>query len=223
MSKRKLQKFAELGKFSNVFQPKKQDIVPDGFYLKGKWSVNYFKNNHPIVLELGCGKGEYTTGLAEKYPLRNFIGMDIKGERLWRGAKTVIEKGLSNVVFIRNQIENINAFFDSNEISEIWITFPDPQPNKPRIKKRLTSPLFLDRYKHILISGGIIHLKTDNVPLFDYTLEVIKENNYHLIFETHDLYANPPEDNLLGIKTFYEKMFLDEGLAICYLKFQLCK
>lgn len=221
MTKHKLQKFAELGTFENVFQPKNNDFVHDSFFLKGKWASEYFKNENPVVLELGCGKGEYTTGLAEKYPDKNFIGMDIKGERLWKGGKTALEKKLNNVAFIRTQIEQINSFFDSNEVSEIWITFPDPQPNKPKTKKRLTSPQFLERYKKIISPGGNIHIKTDNVPLFNYTLDVIKECNHPLLYKTYDLYTDVSDDDIYVVKTFYEKMFLEEGFPICYLKFQL--
>lgn len=220
MTKRKLRKYAELGTFENVFQPENNDFIHDGFFLKGRWAAEYFKNSNPIVLELGCGKGEYTTGLAEKYPEKNFIGIDIKGERLWKGSKTAFEKKIQNVAFIRTQIEHINSFFVKNEVTEIWITFPDPQPNKPKIKKRLTSPQFLERYKKILASNSIIHLKTDNIPLFDYTLDVIKEKGHKLIFETYDLYKCAEQNNELSIKTFYEKKFLEEGLSICYLKFQ---
>ncbi len=220
MSKHKLQKFAELGTFKNVFQPQNDDLVHNDFFLKGKWSAEYFKNSNPIILELGCGKGEYTTNLAEKYPEKNFIGIDIKGERLWKGSKTALEKKIQNVAFIRTQIEHINSIFNQDEVSEIWITFPDPQPNKPKTKKRLTSSQFLERYKNILVPGGIIHLKTDNVPLFDFSLDVIKNEGHNLLFETYDLYKNAEQNNELSIKTFYEKMFLEEGLPICYLKFQ---
>jgi tRNA (guanine-N7-)-methyltransferase len=221
VTKRKLQKFAELGTFENVFQPMNDDFIPYGFPLKGKWAAEYFNNSNPVILELGCGKGEYTTCLAEKYPQKNFIGIDIKGDRLWKGSKTALEKKLQNVVFIRTQIEHINYFFDQGEVSEIWITFPDPQPNKPKTKKRLTSPQFLERYKKILVPNSIIHLKTDNVLLFDYTLDVIKEKGHKLVFETHNLYENTEQNDELGIKTFYEKMFCEKGLPICYLKFQL--
>lgn len=221
MTKRKLQKFAELETFENVFQPKNDDFIHDGFSLKGKWAADFFMNSNPIVLELGCGKAEYTIGLAEKYPEKNYIGIDIKGDRLWKGSKTALEKKLQNVAFVRTQIEYINFFFAPHEVSEIWISFPDPQPNKPKTKKRLTSPQFLERYKKILSSGGLIHLKTDNVPLFYYSLEVIKNEGHNLLFETRDLYKNHNIDETLNIKTFYEKIFLEEGLPICYLKFQL--
>jgi tRNA (guanine-N7-)-methyltransferase len=221
VKKRKLQKFAELETFKNVFQPASDDYNIDGFFLKGKWTSDHFKNNNPLVLELGCGKGEYTTELAKKFTCKNFVGIDVKGDRLWKGCKTALENTLTNVAFIRAQIENINSFFDHNEVSEIWITFPDPQPNRPREKKRLTSPLFLDRYKKILVPDSIIHLKTDSVPLFDYTLDVIKEEGHKLIYETHDLYKNAEQNDELRIQTYYEKKFLEEGLPICYLKFQL--
>lgn len=221
MKKRKLQKFAELGTFENVFQPVNEDFILNDFFLKGKWVTDYFKNNNPLVLELGCGRGEYTTALAERYPEKNYIGIDIKGERLWKGSKIALEKKLRNAAFLRMQLENINSFFTLGEVSEIWITFPDPQPNKPKIKKRLTSPQFLDRYKLFLKPGGVTHLKTDNAPLFDYSLEVIKSAGYTLLSETHDLYNSNLCDEDLSIKTYYEKMFMEEGFPICYLSFIL--
>ncbi|NTW31478.1 MAG: tRNA (guanosine(46)-N7)-methyltransferase TrmB [Bacteroidetes bacterium] len=221
MTKRKIERFAELNTFENVFHPKLEYYVEGGFPFKGSWAKDFFKNNNPIVLELGCGKGEYTTGLAEKYPEKNFIGVDLKGERIWKGSKTAIDKGMKNVAFIRTQIERIEYFFEKDEVSEIWITFPDPQLNKPRIKKRLTSPAFLERYKKFIKPEGIIHLKTDNAIFFEYSLNIIHENNHTLLFTTHDLYGSELTDDILGIKTFYEQKFMEKGFKICYLKFKL--
>lgn len=221
MAKRKLQKFAELNTFPNVLQPRKEEYLPGPYYLKGNWASGFFGNENPIVLELGCGKGEYSLCLARKNPEINFIGVDIKGERLWRGGKTALDEKLKNIVFLRVKIETIPSFFAQNEISEIWITFPDPQPNKPRIKKRLTSPQFLNRYKTFLKPDGIIHLKTDNVGLFDYTLETITEENHRLICETHDLYNSSVTGDVFSTQTHYENIFLAKGLPICYLKFML--
>jgi tRNA (guanine-N7-)-methyltransferase len=221
VKKRKLARFAELETFSNVVQPKLDEIIHDNYPLKGKWSSEYFKNQNPLILELGCGKGEYTIGLAEKYPHINFIGIDIKGDRLWKGGKTSIEKGLKNVAFIRLPIENISFVFGENEVSEIWITFPDPQPNKPKTKKRLTSPAFLDRYTQIIKPKGIIHLKTDNAGLFEYTVEVLKERNHSVLFITRDLHSSKMNDDILSIRTYYETIYLKKEIPICYLNFTL--
>ena len=221
MTKRKLERFAELINFENVIQPKQEEYTSVAYKYKGKWTSDYFNNSNPVVLELGCGKGEYTVGLAEKYPDINFIGVDIKGERIWKGSKFALDNNMKNVAFLRTRIEMINFFFDRDEVSEIWITFPDPQPNKPRIKKRLTSQQFLNCYSKILRKEGVIHLKTDNRFLFDYTLEVIKEGDHNLIFKTHDLYGAGHDDHNLSIKTYYEQMFLDKKIPICYLKFHL--
>lgn len=221
MGKDKLKRFAENKTYSNMFQPLAEEMYQNDFYLKGKWNKEFFKNNNPIILEVGCGKGEYTTGLAEKYPEKNFIGIDYKGARLWRGLKTVAEKKLSNVAFIRNKIEFVNSFFSENEISEIWITFPDPQPKKA--KKRLTSPRFLKNYSKILKPKGFVNLKTDSRLMHFYTLAIIKENNLNRIFASDDIYALAEKDDILDIKTFYERKFLAEGLKITYVKFQLEK
>mgnify|MGYP001187805068 CR=1 FL=1 len=221
MAKRKLQKFAELNTFPNVLQPRQEEYLSNQYKLKGKWATDFFGNNNPIILELGCGKGEYSLCLARKNPNINFIGVDIKGERLWRGGKTALAEKLENICFLRIQIEMIPSFFSTNEISEIWITFPDPQPNKPRIKKRLTSPQFLNRYKSFLKTDGIIHLKTDNATLFDYTLETITEENHRLICETHDLYHSSITGDVLLTQTHYENIYLAQGIPICYLKFML--
>ena len=220
MPKNKLQRFAELRTFENVheflFTERKTD-----FKLKGKWNSEYFKNENPIVLELGCGKGEYSIGLAEKYPNKNFIGVDIKGARIWRGSKNAQEKNLHNVAFLRTQIEFIEGCFAKNEMSEIWITFPDPQPNKE--KKRLTHPIFLSRYKNILQPNGVVHLKTDSAELYEFTLEVITENKITLLDSTNDLNCNsePAREEVKSIKTHYEKLFTAKGEKITYLKFQL--
>lgn len=219
MAKKKQKRFDESRSFPNYFQPQYKEII-NGFPLKGKWNQNFFKNNNPICLELGCGKGEYTIALAQKYPDRNFIGIDIKGARLWRGCKTSIEEKMQNVAFIRAKIELIEHFFEKKEISEIWITHPDPQPRKSRAKKRLTSPRFLNRYLKILKENSIIHLKTDDTLLYEYTLAVAKENKHKILFETADLYAlNPKEEDVMITQTFYEKIFLEEGKKIKYLRF----
>jgi tRNA (guanine-N7-)-methyltransferase len=221
MPKRKMQRFAELETFGNVHQPKLNDIINSDYKYKGKWATDYFKNSNPVILELACGKGEYTIGLAEKHPEINFIGIDIKGERIWKGSKVSIEKNLTNVAFLRSRIEYISQLFAKDEISEIWITFPDPQPKKPNTKKRLTSHQFIIRYKGILKPDGIIHLKTDNAELFDYTLETIEEGKHELLFKTHDLYSSEINDDILSIQTYYEQIFSEQGYKICYLNFRL--
>ena len=221
MPKKKLQHFAEINTFENVFQHSQQEEHLPDFHLKGKWNKEYFKNENPVVLELGCGKGEYTIGLAQKHPHKNFIGIDLKGNRIWKGAKTAIENKMANVAFLRIRIENIETVIDKNEISEIWVTFPDPQPQKTRERKRLTSPRFLDHYKNVLIPGGIIHLKTDNYAFYEYTIGVIKENYFDVVKSTSDLYAKQDGGEASSIKTFYEKKFLEKGSKICYLKLKL--
>lgn len=217
MAKRKLQRFAENETFSNVFQPRFKYPFHD-FELKGKWHEQFFRNRNPIVLELGCGRGEYTTHLSEAFPGKNFIGIDIKGARLWRGAKTAMENKMPNVCFIRTQIQMLHYFFDASEVSEIWLTFPDPQPQKSRERKRLTSPRFLKMYRDILISDGIIHLKTDNKLFFKYTIETAASNNFILSSGTDNLYSSPLKKSVPDIQTTYENMFLKEGASICYLK-----
>lgn len=220
MPKRKLERFAENKTFPHFFQPYYSELV-EGFPLKGKWRSDFFKNDNPIVLELGCGKGEFTVGLAERFPEKNYIGMDVKGARMWRGAKTSFEKQMKNVAFVRGKIQNISYVFTPDEVDEIWITFPDPQPSKTRIKKRLTSPPFLDRYRGIAGQDAIVHLKTDNTMFFEYTLEVIQEQGLGLLFHTFDVDQNPGNELVLSIKTFYEEMFRAEGVPIKYLKFRL--
>jgi tRNA (guanine-N7-)-methyltransferase len=215
MGKDKLRKFEENKLFKHIYQPSSAEMMnPDSGY-KGSWNAK-FGNDNPIVLELGCGKGEYTVALSRKYPGKNFIGVDIKGARMWRGAKTVAEENIPNAAFLRIRIEFIDNFFAQDEIDEIWITFPDPQINKPR--KRLTSPLFLNRYRKFLIDGGVIHLKTDSRLLHDYTLNVINENRFTLISSYTDIYTQNPDDELLNIKTFYESHYAAKGIPITYLK-----
>ncbi|MEX1187834.1 MAG: tRNA (guanosine(46)-N7)-methyltransferase TrmB [Bacteroidia bacterium] len=220
MTKRKLRNFAELETFDHVIQhPFEKDDYDHP--LKGKWAKEFFKNNQPITLELGCGKGEYTVALAAKHPERNYIGIDIKGSRIWRGAKTAFEEGMSNVGFIRTQIDRITNFFEPGEVDEIWVTFPDPQPNKTRIRKRLTSPPFLERYRQFLRPDGIVNLKTDSALLFAYTEEVIAEQNLEILRLSHDIDKDFPGDELLEIRTFYEMKFRETGVSINYVKFKL--
>lgn len=218
-SKNKLKRFRENETFSNVIQPTRTDLT-DGFNLKGKWS-HFFKNDNPITLELGCGKGEYSLALARLYPNRNFIGVDIKGARFWRGAKTALEENINNVAFLRTQIELIDLCFAENEIAEIWITFPDPQIKFKRTKHRLTNPTFLKKYQNILINDSVIHLKTDSEFLHGYTLGLIEAQGHALLYAHHDVYRNPqaPEDAILT-QTFYEKQFLAKKKPITYIKFK---
>ena len=219
MGKDKLRRFAENETFANMFQMKYED-VKDGFYLKGKWREEFFKNDNPLVLELGCGKGEYTVGLAKQYPDKNFIGIDIKGARMWRGCKTSVEEKINNVAFVRTHIQVLDMYFAENEVSEIWITFPDPQLKKPN--KRLTSPRFLDLYSKFLIEKGIIHLKTDSQELYDYTLnEVLLAQKKTILLSTNNLYESNINEDVISIRTFYENIYLSQGKPITYLKFQL--
>lgn len=227
--KNKLAKWTDNLTFGNVYQPKTSEVLNTNYHLKGKWNTAVFKNNHPIVLELGCGKGEYSVGLAKEFPEKNFIGLDIKGNRIWKGAKEAFESSMKNVVFVRTRIDFITSIFEENEVDEIWITFPDPQPKDRQERKRLTSPLFTERYKKILKPNGIIHLKTDHEGFFKYTLQEIKDNNYHLLEHTFNLYAEKIADldektqRILSIKTFYENLFSQKGHHIHYLKFQFKK
>lgn len=207
--------------FQHVFQPPFHEIYEKDFRLKGKWKKEFFKNDHPITLELGCGKGEYSIGLSTRFPDRNVIGIDIKGARIWKGAKKALNQQLKNVAFIRTRIELITSCFEKDEISEIWLTFPDPQLKKRRNKKRLTAARFLNAYREILLPDGCIHLKTDNKILYDYTMQMIAWNDLPLISATEDLYAGTNIDPVLAIKTHYEKQFLEQQVAIKYLCFQL--
>jgi tRNA (guanine-N7-)-methyltransferase len=221
--KDKLRKFRENETFENLLQPTTAEVFQKDHPMKGNWGEKMFGNNNPIILELGCGKGEYTIALAEKFPQNNYIGVDIKGARLWKGAKYATEKSLKNVAFLRTRIEFIDSIFAQGEVSEIWLTFSDPQPNKPR--KRLSSPLFLERYSHILKEDGIIHLKTDSQLLHEYTLETIERENHILLEANNDIYGTnrAENDDILSVKTFYEKQFLAKGMAITYAKWRLRK
>ena len=213
MGKDKLRKFAEIETFANVYE------LDAGKSLKGKWSKMHFKNDAPLVLELACGKGEYTVNLAQLFPAKNFIGIDYKGNRIWRGAKTAIEEGIENVAFLRIQIEQILDYFDADEVSEIWITFPDPQPQISREKKRLTAPRFLEKYKVILQESSPINLKTDNDDFYAFTLETIEQLGLKLHVRTEDLYRSDLVDEVLSIKTYYEKKYLAHDKNINYVRF----
>ncbi|NOU16745.1 MAG: tRNA (guanosine(46)-N7)-methyltransferase TrmB [Bacteroidales bacterium] len=221
MGKNKLKRFAENTTFPNLIQPKLNEVFRTDYSLKGNWNKTFFKNENPIVLELGCGKGEYTVGMAKMFPNKNFIGIDIKGARMWRGAKTAHESKMSNVAFIRTRIEHISSFFSANEVSEIWITFPDPQLKRINSMKRLTSSAFLGLYKTILKPNGLIHLKTDCLALHRYTSSLVELNNLKVHTSTEDLYGSGIEDQILTIKTFYEEKFLEQNLPITYICFEL--
>ncbi|GAB6011897.1 tRNA (guanosine(46)-N7)-methyltransferase TrmB [Viscerimonas tarda] len=218
MGKNKLKKFASMNEYPHVFQYPFSVLQEKGFDMKGKWGQAFFGNDNPIVLELGCGKGEYAVGLAQLYPDKNFIGVDIKGARMWTGAKESFDKGLKNVAFLRTHIELIEQFFGKGEVSEIWITFPDPQMNK--LNRRMTSTHFMQLYGKILKSGGIIHLKTDSNFMFVYTQEMLKENRLPVLFQSDDLYHSGYVDEMLKIRTFYEQQWLARGLNIKYIKFE---
>lgn len=203
-----------------MFQPSRAEVLQNGLQKKGQWHT-FFGNDNPIVLELGCGKGEYTIGLAKRYPNKNFIGIDIKGARFWRGAKTAIEDQLSNVAFVRTQIELVDHLFDVGEVSEIWITFPDPQIKYKRTKHRMTNPIFLERYKRILSSKGCVHLKTDSEYMHGYTLGLLQGLGLPIDYANHDIYKNEgaaPE--VLEIQTFYENQYLAQNKPITYLRFR---
>lgn len=218
-SKNKLKRFKENETFTNVFQPSREEVLNKTLGKEGQWA-QFFGNNNPIVLELGCGKGEYTVGLAKRYPNKNFIGIDIKGARFWRGAKTALEETLPNVAFIRTQIELVAHLFFTHEVAEIWITFPDPQIKYKRTKHRLTNPVFLDRYKQILNPTGCVHLKTDSEYMHGYTLGLLQGMGLPIAYANHDVYKNEgsPEE-VLGIQTFYENQYLAVGKPITYLRF----
>jgi tRNA (guanine-N7-)-methyltransferase len=220
-SKNKLKRFKENETFKNVIQPERGLLEQDAFELKGQWHKKFFKNDHPIVLELGCGKGEYTLHLAAQNPDKNFIGVDIKGARFWRGAKTALEENRNNIAFIRAQIELIDRLFAAHEVAEIWITFPDPQIKFKRTKHRLTHPEFLKRYQQILHPQGSVHLKTDSEFLHGYTLGILNDPAYKLLYAHHDIYNNSQAPlAATAVQTFYEKMFLEQNKPITYLQFQ---
>ncbi len=220
-SKNKLKRFKENETFKNVIQPERDILEKDAFELKGHWHKKFFKKDRPIILELGCGKGEYTLHLATQNPDKNFIGIDIKGARFWRGAKTALEENLENIAFVRAQIELIDTLFAPNEVAEIWITFPDPQIKFKRTKHRLTHPDFLNRYRQILKAQGLVHLKTDSEFLHGYTLGLMNDPAYQLLYAHHDIYNNPnAPKTAVAVQTLYEKMFLEQKKPITYLQFQ---
>jgi len=249
VGKNKLARWTELGSYDNVIEPLIGEVSAKDHPVKGEWHQQIFKNTNPIVLELGCGRGEYTIGLANNFPGKNYIGIDIKGARMWRGAKTANEQGLANVAFLRTRIEFINSFFAPDEVDEIWITFPDPHPGGRNSNKRLTSPWYLNSYRLFLKDKGVVHLKTDNRELYDFTNKMLIYNNSDILISTEDLYSSDdksvysrnkthshPEvsdlsgtsgvnyfDSILSIRTHYEEIFLKAGLQITYLAFRLEK
>ena len=233
-NKNKLKRFADVAEFKNVLEPSLKDVIDSNnggailpHPIKGKWKTEFFPNNKPLVLELACGGGEYTVALARQNPENNYLGVDIKGARLWKGAKIALNEGLDNAGFIRTRIDFITSFFEKDEVDEIWITFPDPQPQKNRARKRLTAPLFMNRYKEFLKPGSLIHLKHDNDFFFNYTLEQIEEHGYKLEFVSHDIYAELDkikDDKLrdvLQVRTYYEDKFSEIGHVIKYLSFRI--
>ena len=222
MGKGKLAKFADMETYGNVFQYPYSVVSDVPFPMRGHWRDEYFKNQNPIVLELGCGKGEYTVGLARRHPEMNFIGVDIKGARMWTGATQALNEGLKNVAFLRTNIEIIERFYAPDEVQEIWLTFSDPQMKNPR--KRLTSTYFMERYRKFLVNGGIVHLKTDSNFLFTYTTYMVEKNRLPVLFRTEDLYGQQHPDlntEILSIQTYYESMWIARGLNIRYMKWQL--
>lgn len=221
MGKKKLSRFRELESLERVFQPPLEEIFEKDYHLKGRWCRDVFGNNQPLILELGCGKGEYTVGLARSYPEQNFMGLDIKGARIWTGAKAANDEGLANVAFLRTRIDFINSFFSLEEIDEIWITFPDPQEKRRRLKKRLPGAHFLNRYRAFLKDGGLVHLKTDNRELYLDTLDLIRFNELEVERNSADVYSEDWDDEIVHIQTYYEKRFLAEGTKINYIRFRL--
>ena len=219
MAKSKLDKFADMADYPHVFEYPYHKVVKGPFEMKGKWNKEFFKNDNPIVLELGCGRGEYTVGLGKKFPNKNFIGVDIKGARMWSGATESLEEGMTNVAFLRTNIELIDHFFGLDEVKEIWLTFSDPQMKKAT--KRLTSTFFMERYRKFLIDNGLVHIKTDSNFMYTYTHHMIEENNLPVEFTTEDLYNSDLVDDILSIKTYYEEQWLDRGLTIKYIKLKL--
>jgi len=219
-SKNKLKRFKDNETFSNVIQPTREEVLNDSLKLKGNWKQNFFKNENPIVLELGCGKGEYSVNLAKLFPNKNFLGIDIKGARFWRGAKTALEEKIANVGFLRTQIELVDLLFEENEVDEIWITFPDPQIKYKRTKHRMTNPDFLDKYKKILKPNGVVHLKTDSEYMHGYTLGLLQGLGLTIEYAHHDVYGttNAPKE-VTDIQTYYESQYLAVGKKITYLRF----
>ena len=219
MGKNKLEKFADMASYPHVFEYPHSAVDNVPFEMKGNWHKEFFKNNNPIVLELGCGRGEYTVGLGRMFPDVNFIGIDIKGARMWTGATESLESGMQNVAFLRTNIEIIDRFFAPDEVAEVWLTFSDPQMKKAT--KRLTSTYFMERYRKFLIDGGIIHVKTDSNFMFTYTKYMVEKNQLAVDVMTEDLYHSGMADEILGIRTYYEQQWLDRGLNIKYIKFHL--
>lgn len=221
-SKNKLKRFKENETFSNVVQPTREEVTSGNFALKGKWNQDFFKNDQPLVLELGCGKGEYSVGLAERFPDKNFIGIDVKGARFWRGAKTAEEAGMKNVGFLRSQIELIDNLLGAGEVDEIWITFPDPQIKYKRTKHRMTNSEFLQLYKKILKPSGVVNLKTDSEFMHGYTLGLLHGEGHEVLYANHNVYRNegaPAE--VTEIQTFYEQQYLEVNKAITYIRFKI--
>ena len=221
-SKNKLKRFQENDTFQNVFQPTREEVVGGEFALKGKWNSDFFKNNNPIIVELGCGKGEYTVGLAEQNPNKNYIGIDVKGARFWRGAKSATDAGMSNVAFVRTQIELVDFIFAQHEIAELWITFPDPQIKYKRTKHRMTNSEFLQLYKKILQPNGIVNLKTDSEFMHGYTLGLLHGQGHEVLYANHNIYVNEgsPKE-VTDFQTFYEKQYLEKNKAITYIQFKI--
>lgn len=217
MGRSKLMKFAAIAERENVIEPGDEQYGQ----LIGKWREEFFENDNPLVLEIGCGRGEYTVGMAKLFPEKNFIGLDIKGARIWKGSTLAEEEELDNVAFLRTFIEHLDENFADDEVDAIWVTFPDPRPRDRDVKRRLTSPRFLDNYEKIVKPGGIIHLKTDNQMLFDYTLEVLQERGAKDLLFTHDLYQSDLQEHTMGIYTTYEKRYLEEGITIKYLQYKV--
>ncbi len=221
-SKNKLKRFNENKTFQNVIEPTRDEVLNNSLGYKGEWREKFFKNQNPIVLELGCGKGEYTVGLAEKFPEKNFIGIDIKGARFWRGAKTALENNMQNVCFIRTQIELVDHIFDTAEIDEIWITFPDPQIKYKRTKHRMTNHEFLQRYKKILKTEGLMHLKTDSEFMHGYTLGLLHGEGHEVLYANHNVYHQEGSPEVVtAIQTFYEKQYLEKNKPITYIQFKI--
>lgn len=227
MGKGKLNKWNENRTFGHVFEPTMQDIINGQEFNKGIWHKEVFENDNPITLELGCGKGEYTVALARKYPERNFIGIDIKGHRFWRGAKTSNEEGMKNVAFLRTRLEFINNSFAQDEVDELWITFSDPQPKDDKGSKRITGPRFIDRYKKLLKPGSLINVKTDSTLLYEWSRDQYREKGYTVLMNSDDVYGklvNEVDDEMreiLNIKTYYERRWLEEGKKIKFLRIQI--
>lgn len=221
-SKNKLKRFRENETFKNVIQPNREELVTENFNYKGRWNSSFFMNDNPLVLELGCGKGEYSVALAKKYPNKNFIGIDIKGARFWRGAKTALEENIENVAFLRTQIELIDYAFADNEVNEIWITFPDPQIKYKRTKHRMTNSDFLKKYKKVLKPNGVVNLKTDSEFMHGYTLGLLHGEGHEVLYANHNVYkqqGSPKE--VTSIQTFYESQYLEQNKPITYIKFKI--